>query len=142
MREKKLETFDHAQAEFSWSAANISAMRTVSQQLGRAAEDLAVRHFTKQGFSVLARNYRYRRAEVDIIAQKNQLLIFAEVKARSNDQFGDPEAFVGGRQRALVRMAAEHYIIIHDWNHAIRFDIVAVLKIDHQIQLAHFEDAF
>jgi putative endonuclease len=139
---EELGTFDHAHVGFSWSAASISSMRTVSQQLGRAAEDLAVRHFTERGFSVVARNYRYRRAEVDIIAQKNQLLIFVEVKARSNDQFGDPEAFVGGRQRALVRMAAEHYIIIHNWNHAIRFDIVAVLKIDNHMQLAHFEDAF
>jgi putative endonuclease len=112
------------------------------QQLGQAAEDLATSHLKKQNFAIVARNYRYQRAEIDIIARKDQLLVFVEVKARSNDRFGDPEAFVRGRQQALVRTAAEHYIIIHDWNHAIRFDIIAVLKTNNHIQLAHFEDAF
>jgi putative endonuclease len=118
-------------------------MKTVSQQLGQAAEDFAVRYLKKGGFAIIARNYRYQRAEIDIIAQKNELLVFVEVKARSNNQFGDPETFVTPRQQALVRAAAEHYIMTEDWNHDIRFDIVSVLQHnDNQPQLTHFEDAF
>jgi putative endonuclease len=118
-------------------------MKTASQQLGQSAEDLAVRHLTERGFSIKARNYRHQRAEIDIIAQKNRLLVFVEVKARSNDQFGHPETFVTPRQQALVRAAAAHYIIAADWNHAIRFDIIAILQQnDNQLQLTHFEDAF
>jgi putative endonuclease len=121
----------------------MSSIKTASQQLGQSAEDLAVRHFTERGFSIKARNYRHQRAEIDIIAQKRRLLVFVEVKARSNDQFGHPETFVTPRQQALVRAAAEHYIMTEDWNHDIRFDIVSVLQHnDNQPQLTHFEDAF
>ena len=112
------------------------------QQLGQAAENLATSYLKKKKFAIITRNYRYQRAEIDIIAQKDQLLVFVEVKARSNDRFGDPETFVTGKQQALVRTAAEHYIIIHNWNYAIRFDIIAVLKTNNHIQMAHFEDAF
>lgn len=112
------------------------------QQLGQVAEDLATSHLKNKKFTIIARNYRYQRAEIDIIAQKDQLLVFVEVKARSNDRFGHPETFVTGKQQTLVRTAAEHYVIIHNWNHAIRFDIIAVLKTNKHIQIVHFEDAF
>ena len=118
-------------------------MKTAPQQMGRKAEELAIRYFTRQGFAIIARNYRYQRAEIDIIAKKNRLLVFVEVKARSNDQFGHPEAFVTPKQQVLVRAAAEHYIIAQDWNHAIRFDIIAILQQNsNPPQLTHFEDAF
>ena len=117
-------------------------MKTSPQQLGQAAEDLAAHHLQKQGFTIIARNYRYERAEIDIIAHKEGLLLFVEVKARSSDQFGHPEAFVTPQQQALVHAAAEHYIIAQDWNHAIRFDVIAILNSKDQVQLTHFEDAF
>ncbi len=117
-------------------------MKTAAQKMGRTAEDSAVRFLKKQGFSIKARNYYYQRAEIDIIAQKKRLLVFVEVKARSSDQFGDPETFVSPRQQALVRAAAAHYILKHDWRHAIRFDIIALLKHNNELQLTHFEDAF
>ncbi|XWN34687.1 MAG: YraN family protein [Roseivirga sp.] len=113
-----------------------------SQRLGQVAEDVAVRHLQQQEFIILVRNYRYKRAEIDIIAQKDKLLLFVEVKARSSDQFGHPETFMTPQQQALVHAAAEHYIVEQDWNHAIRFDIIAVRKSNGQLQLAHFEDAF
>jgi len=117
-------------------------MEASPQQLGQAAEDLAATHLKKQNFTIIARNYRYQRAEVDLIAQKNKLMVFVEVKTKSNDQFGDPETFVTRKQQSLVRTAAEHYIIMHDWSHAIRFDIIAILKTNNHMQLTHFEDAF
>ena len=117
-------------------------MKTTSQQLGQVAEDLAVRYLQAQGFALMARNYRHARAEIDIIVQKELLLVFVEVKARSSDRFGLPEAFVTPQQQGLVRAAAEHYIFAQDWAHAIRFDVIAVLKRKTRVQLTHFEDAF
>ncbi|MCU0318281.1 MAG: YraN family protein [Amoebophilaceae bacterium] len=118
-------------------------MQVSSQQLGKAAENLAVSYLKEQGFSIIARNYRYQRAEIDIIALANQLLVFVEVKARRDNQFGYPEVFVTPRQQALIRTAAEYYIFTHDWCHALRFDIIAILqRNNHQVQLTHFEDAF
>jgi putative endonuclease len=117
-------------------------MQSSSRQLGQVAEDLAADHFRKSGFTILARNYRYKRAEIDIIAQKDNLLVFVEVKARSSDQFGHPEALVTPKQQALVQAAAEEFIITQDWNHAIRFDVIAITKQHNQLQLTHFEDGF
>ena len=117
-------------------------MGTRITSLGQNAEDFAVRYLKKQGFAILARNYRYQRAEIDIIGQQNRLLVFVEVKARSSDQFGEPETFVSPNQQALVHAAAEHYIITQNWSHAIRFDAIAILRSNNQLQLTHFEDAF
>lgn len=117
--------------------------KITSRSLGQVAEDLAMYYFVTQGFVITARSYRYQRAEVDIITQKDQLLVFVEVKARSSDQFGFPETFVSTKQQALLHTAAEHYILLHDWRHAIRFDIIAIRQIGSgQLQLTHFEDAF
>ena len=117
-------------------------MSASSQQLGQTAEAMAAHYLQNEGFSIMARNYRYQRAEIDIIAQKDRLLIFVEVKSRSNDRFGHPETFVTPHQQALICTTAEHYIISQDWCHAIRFDVIAIQISNHQAQLTHFEDAF
>ncbi|MGB2370294.1 MAG: YraN family protein [Flavobacteriaceae bacterium] len=57
-------------------------------------EDLAAESYQKQGFTIIKRNYRFGRAEVDIIAQKGDTLAIVEVKWRSNTYFGDPQSFV------------------------------------------------
>lgn len=117
-------------------------MKTSRQRLGQAAENLAAQHLQQQGFSIVARNYRHQRAEIDLIAQKDRLLLFVEVKARSSDQFGYPEEFVSPLQQERLQKAAVHYISEHDWNHAIRFDIIAILTGNSQWEIVHFEDAF
>jgi hypothetical protein len=60
---------------------------------GRKGEDLAAESYQKQGFTILKRNYRFARAEVNIIAQKGDTLAIVEVKWRSNTYFGDPQSF-------------------------------------------------
>ena len=117
-------------------------LKTPRQRLGRAAEDLAARHLQKQGFAIAARNYRHQRAEVDLIVQKDTLLLFVAVKARSSDQFGYPEEFVSALQQERLQEAAEHYIVEHNWRGAIRFDVVAVYTGGSPWEVAHFEDAF
>jgi len=118
-------------------------MTTAAPKTGLTAEDYTVHFLKKKSFPIKARNYRYQRAEIDIIAKKKRLLVFVEVKARSNDQFGEPETFVGAKQQTLVRAAATYHILSHEWRHAIRFDIIALLhQHDGQLQLTHFEDAF
>ena len=107
------------------------------------AESLAADYLVKHGFTIKARNYRYRHAEVDLIVQRHRLLVFVEVKARSSDQFGEPETFVTPKQQTRVHAAATQYIMAQNWAHAIRFDIVAIhLKSGRGHHLTHFEDAF
>ena len=73
---------------------------------GRKGEDLAAESYQKQGFTILKRNYRFGRAEVDIIAQKGDTLAIVEVKWRSNTKFGASQSFVSKKQqRSLLKPA-------------------------------------
>lgn len=112
------------------------------QPLGKYAEMLASEYLTKQGYQILVRNYRHSKAEIDLIAQKDALLCFIEVKARTNLRFGYPETFVKPNQRNLIKRAADSYIYTWNWNHSIRFDIISILQKQHIVELTHFEDAF
>lgn len=120
-----------------------SPMKTPQQQKGKYGEDLAVAWMQKQGYTIVARNYRYKRGEIDIIAKIADLLVFVEVKLRSSDSFGLPEESVSENQQNLIIHTAEQYIEEVDWEHDIRFDIVAIeLKPQQSPQITYFEDAF
>lgn len=113
-----------------------------SQQLGKQAEDLAVNYLQNQGYKVLFRNYRHKKAEIDIIVQKDNHLCFVEVKARTNLQFGYPETFVKSHQQRLIKKAAEAYMRACNWQDAIRFDIISVVQQGSSSELVYFKDAF
>lgn len=109
--------------------------------LGNKGEQVACDFLLTKGFSIIGRNYRYRRAEIDIIAKKDKLLVFVEVKSRTNIQFGEPEASVSNKKASLIVAAAENYIIKADWLYDIRFDIISI-RWGAQPFITHLEDAF
>jgi putative endonuclease len=109
-------------------------------EIGKAGEDLAAQHLTERGFVVVARNYRHKRAEIDLVVQQNDWLIFVEVKARSSSAFGEPESFVDQRKGNLLMQAAEAFVHEHDWHGHIRFDVISV-KLGKPPVVEHFEDA-
>jgi len=108
---------------------------------GQLGENMAQLYLQQQGYTILERNYRYKRAEIDIIAQKEKLLIFVEVKTRTTDTFGFPEAAVNGRKEKLLLDAAEEFILAQNWPYDIRFDIISV-TLTTPPAIVHFEDAF
>ncbi len=93
-----------------------------------------------KGFTIVARNYRHKHAEIDLIVQKGNWMIFVEVKTRASTAFGEPEAFVGKRQAQKIFEAAEEFIHSRNWHGHIRFDIVSV-KTGEKPEITHFEDA-
>ena len=112
-------------------------------ELGKKGEEIAVKFLKNKGHNVLEVNWRFRRSEIDIITKKDDILIFVEVKTRSDDYFGRPESFVTDRKRTLMIDAANAYMeqIGHDWE--IRFDVVAILYHNQAHQtIDHFKDAF
>lgn len=109
---------------------------------GKAGEEQAARFLTEKGYEILTRNYRHQHAEIDLIARKDKLLVFVEVKTRTNLSFGQPEEFVSYAKTRLVMKAAEHYIYASNWPYDVRFDIVSVTISHNQIQVKHIEDAF
>lgn len=79
-------------------------------ELGKEAEDLAAEFLLKNGYKILVRNFRYQKAEIDIIAEKDNLIIVAEVKARSTDFFILPQEAVTKGKIKLIVMAANHFM--------------------------------
>jgi putative endonuclease len=106
---------------------------------GRKGERIACRFLLKQGFDILARRYRSRSGELDIIAYEGDTLVFVEVKTRRSSKFGEPWEFVDWQKQQILRRTAEDFIADHDLGqYAYRFDIVSVL--DNEATL--FRNAF
>src|SRR5687768_9679301 len=93
---------------------------------GTKGENLAAEFLKGEGFEIVARNYRFKRAEIDLIIRRENWLIFVEVKTRSSTAFGEPEEFVDDYKAFNIFEAAEEYIFSTDWQGHIRFDIVSV----------------
>ena len=103
---------------------------------------MAVDYLEKHQFIIRARNYRFQRAEIDLIAQKDDLLLFVEIKVRSNIYFGYPESFVHCKQQSLYQLAANEYIQDTGWQGKVRFDVLAYYTEGEKPYLTHFKDAF
>ncbi len=108
---------------------------------GDLGEDIATEYLQNQGFTIVERNYRYKRAEIDIIARKSNLLVFFEVKARKGNAYGYPEEAVDEKKSEMVLLAANNYIYETGWIEEIRFDIISISMQEEQ-EITHFEDAF
>ena len=109
-------------------------------KIGNKGENLAAEFFLKKGWEIVARNYRFKRSEIDLIIKKENWIIFVEVKTRSSAAYGEPEEFVTPHKGYNIFEAAEEYIYSTDWHGHIRFDIVSV-KLGNEVIIEHFEDA-
>ncbi len=109
---------------------------------GKEGEDKAKAYLQQKGYQILQTNYRYRHAEIDIIAQKGKILIFVEVKTRTNLSHGMPEEFVDATKRRLIMKTAEYFIFDTDWQGDIRFDVISVVLGGREPKVYHIEDAF
>ncbi|MBG0787131.1 MAG: YraN family protein [Anaerolineaceae bacterium] len=115
--------------------------KTYQQQVGRQGEDLAADYLQKQGYQLLDRNYLSRFGEVDLVAVKDEVIVFVEVKARTNDRFGLPEASVTPEKLEKIYDTAlfwlqEHPEMPDDW----RVDVIAIQldKAFHVQDIQHF----
>lgn len=111
-------------------------------QLGKKGEQLAVDFLIENGYDIVERNYRFNKAEVDIIAQKEDVLAIIEVKTRSTKDFGNPQDFVKPKQIKNLVKAVNEYVTVNSLNVEVRFDIIAIVKEKKQFKIEHLEDAF
>lgn len=110
---------------------------------GKAAEDLAADYLQRNGYRILVRNFRFQKAEVDIIAQKDELIVIVEVKARSTDAFMLPQEAVTKTKIKSIVSAANHYMEEFDKQNEVRFDIISVLPDEHKnLIINHITNAF
>lgn len=110
---------------------------------GKIAEDLAVDFLIKANYKILARNFRYLKAEVDIIAEFENQIIVVEVKARHTDAFLEPQEAVNKKKIKLLISAANYYIEENNIDKEVRFDIISVLPNKQKtLEIHHIIDAF
>jgi putative endonuclease len=115
----------------------------IQQEHGQWGEDKAVAFLEAEGYEIVARNWRFKRAEIDIIAREKGVLVFIEVKARSGTGYGRPEEMVDNRKKRLLIDAAMAYMrsIGYEWE--IRFDIVAIIgEPGKRFEIKLYRDAF
>ncbi|RED48835.1 YraN family protein [Seonamhaeicola aphaedonensis] len=111
-------------------------------ELGKKGEQLAVDFLIENHYDIVERNYRFDKAEVDIMAQKNDTLAIIEVKTRSTADFGDPQDFVKPKQIKNLVKAVDEYVTVNGLDVEVRFDIIAIVKENNQFKIEHLEDAF
>ena len=111
-------------------------------ELGKHGEELAVSYLNDRGYEILEKNFIFEKAEVDIIAIKENVMAVIEVKTRSSIDFGLPQDFVKPKKIQLLVKAVNEYVLQNQLDVDVRFDIIAIQKNDETYVIEHLEDAF
>jgi putative endonuclease len=112
-------------------------------EIGKSGERIACEWIASRGYTVLHKNWRTGRREVDLIAEKDQCLHFIEVKTNTTLQFGYPEQRVSVRKMQHLLKAAEEYLVLHPGCTQIQFDTLSILLNPKQHpQIHYFEDVY
>lgn len=110
--------------------------------LGVKGEQIAVEFLLNKGYSILCRNYRYKKWEIDIVAQFQNTLVVVEVKTRNSSFLSGPEVTVSkNKQRNLVR-CANAFIKEQEIDYDTQFDIVSIVLNENEQTIEHLKDAF
>lgn len=115
-----------------------------NNELGRWGEITAQEYLLQKGYFILETNWRFKKAEIDLIARIDNTVVFIEVKTRASNAFGNPEQSVDEIKRQNFYKASVAYQELKGISNEIRFDIVSILTNEKKelIEVIHFEDAF
>lgn len=111
-------------------------------EFGEIAENIAYEFLKQKLYTILERNWRFGKNEIDIIAQKNDTLIIVEVKARKSNFFEEPQDAVGRNKQKRTVLAADAYIQKKEIDLPVQYDIIAITGSEKKHKLEHIEDAF
>ncbi len=100
--------------------------RTAAQSAGGDAEERAARFLAQHGLTIVARNYRTRFGEIDLVASEGEVLVFVEVRLRSSDRFGGAASSVTEGKQRRIESAARHYLSQLRREPPCRFDVVTL----------------
>ncbi len=111
--------------------------------VGKQGEEIARNYLSENGYSIIAQNYRFGRGEIDIIAEKDSVLVFVEVKTKKFGDFGDPINWVNRRKQRQIGTIARGYLFENEiTDKDCRFDVVALNWDKGTWQIEHLENAF
>lgn len=118
-------------------------MAPTKLQTGQQGEDMAAKYLEAKGYTIACRNWRYDKAELDIVCQHQDITVFVEVKTRRGTAFGLPEEGVTPSKQKHLARAANAYIIAQDIHTDVRFDIISIILGKNKApEILHIEDAF
>jgi putative endonuclease len=109
---------------------------------GKQGEKAAIAYLIEKGYEILETNYRYLKAEIDIIARKELVLAVVEVKSRSSKNIKPIAETVTKKKINLLVMAADHFVTEHALNVEVRFDIVTIFKKTGNLEIEHLKSAY
>ena len=114
----------------------------VHNELGTWGEEVAAQYLTKKGYTIVERDWKSGHRDIDIIALKDDIVVFVEVKTRRNNYFGEPEDAVDFMKLRNLRTAINHYIKYKNIGQEIRFDVISVIGTPEEgtPEINHFED--
>jgi len=117
--------------------------RSSSHDKGDVGEDVAASYLRQKGFEIIARNWRIAGGELDIVARKDNIIAFVEVKTAYNLRYGNPLEWVNkAKQRQIGKMASMWIEKMQPQGCFFRFDVIALIKQDSGFSVCHVEDAF
>jgi len=122
--------------------AKIIKIMADHNELGKKGEEVAVRYLKLNHYDIKEKNWRFRKNEIDIIAQKDNVIVVVEVKTRTSEYFENPKEAVTRKKQKFIILAADAYIQEKEIDLETRFDIVAVTIINGQTKIEHIQDAF
>jgi len=111
-------------------------------KLGKDGELIAFMVLQRDGFTILETNWRFQKAEVDIIAQKDGFLIFIEVKTRGSKKFGNPSDSIDKKKISIYKDAVEGYLQQYPSELEVRFDVVNIIIGKDETEIEHIPNAF
>jgi putative endonuclease len=110
-------------------------------ETGRLGESLATAHLIEKGYKILETNFRFNKAEIDIIAEIGRYIVFIEVKTRTSD-FDLPEKAVTKKKQALIHKASNEFLYRNKIDKNVRFDIISIFIWPEKTKIYHMEDVF
>jgi putative endonuclease len=127
----------------AWALLAVRLMSRARQTLGRIGEDLACRELERRGYAIVARRYRLRGGELDIVARDGQTIVFVEVKARAGRQFGRAaDAVTGLKRRRMAQLALDYLTRYRLTRCSCRFDVVSIQLENGHPTIEVFQNAF
>ena len=116
----------------------------IRKQLGDNSEAMAQNYLEQRGYRLVQKNFRCKTGEIDLIMQKGDMLIFAEVRSRTSSRYGEPLETVNKTKQDKIKKTAAYYLYTHPKlaECYCRFDVLSVLWINGTAQITWIEDAF
>lgn len=112
-----------------------------SNTLGEQGESIAFYYLVNKGYTILGKNVRFGKIELDLVAEKDGVVVVVEVKARSSDDYGTPESFVNEEKENFLVEGLSYYLNKYELDCEARIDVIAILIKEGTFELRHHEGA-